>query len=123
MTEFSNEFSSFPSGKITKHNFKNVDDSIASVINQINSLRSQGLYNQAARIIENNADVLSLNILLTLPLSEPGRKKYIIPRSMQNSNSSPSILMTRSLTALMETSGLEVMLSVMQPCILLPGKN
>ena len=59
MTEFSNEFSSFPSGKITKHNFKNVDDSIASVINQINSLRSQGLYNQAASIIDNKADVLS----------------------------------------------------------------
>ena len=59
MTEFSNEFRSFPSGKITKHNFKNIDDSIASVINQINSLRSQGLYNQAARIIENNSDVLS----------------------------------------------------------------
>lgn len=59
MAEYSNEFSNFPSQLITKHNYKNVDDNIASVINQINDLRSQGLYNQAARIIENNKDVLS----------------------------------------------------------------
>lgn len=59
MAEYSNEFSNFPSQLITKHNYKNVDDTIASVINQINNLRSQGLYNQAARIIENNKDVLS----------------------------------------------------------------
>ncbi len=56
---FSNEFSGFPRKKITKHNFKNVDDNVASVINQINSLRAQGLYNQASRIIQNNLDVLS----------------------------------------------------------------
>lgn len=59
MAEYSNEFSNFPSQKIIKHNFKNIDDNIASVINQINSLRSQGLYNQASRIIDNNKDVLS----------------------------------------------------------------
>lgn len=59
MAEYSNEFSNFPSQLITRHNYKNVDDTIASVVNQINTLRSQGLYNQAARIIENNKDVLS----------------------------------------------------------------
>lgn len=59
MAGFSNEFSNFPSQKITRHNYKNIDDNISSVINQINSLRSQGLYNQASRIIENNKDVLS----------------------------------------------------------------
>lgn len=59
MSEYSREFSNFPSEKITKHNFKNVDDTIASIINQINSLRSQGLYNQASRIIQNNYDILS----------------------------------------------------------------
>ena len=57
MSEYSREFSNFPSEKITKHNFKNVDDTIASIINQINSLRSQGLYNQASRIIQNNYDI------------------------------------------------------------------
>lgn len=59
MTQYSNEFSNFPSQKITRHNFKNVDDDIASIINQINALRSQNLYNQASRIIKDNFDVLS----------------------------------------------------------------
>ena len=59
MAEYSREFSSFPSQKITRHNFKNVDDNIADIINQINTLRAQGLYNQAARIIQNNFDILS----------------------------------------------------------------
>ena len=63
MTNFSDEFSSFPSRKITKHDFKNIDDNIAPVINQINSLRAQGLYNQAARIIQNNIDTLSQYIV------------------------------------------------------------
>lgn len=63
MADFSDEFSSFPSRKITKHDFKNIDDSIASVINQINALRAKGLYNQAARIIQNNMDVLSQYIV------------------------------------------------------------
>ncbi|MBD5551913.1 MAG: hypothetical protein HDQ96_12200 [Lachnospiraceae bacterium] len=56
---FEREFSNFPSKKITLHNFKNVDDNIAPVINQINSLRSQGLYVKAAQIIQNNFDILS----------------------------------------------------------------
>ncbi len=59
MASYSTEFSSFPSKKIVRHNFRNVDDNIAPIINQINSLRSQGLYNQASRIVQNNFDVLS----------------------------------------------------------------
>lgn len=59
MAEYSREFSSFPSKKITRHNFKNVDDNIAPIINQIKSLQLQGLYNQAARILQDNFDILS----------------------------------------------------------------
>ncbi|MDE5820782.1 MAG: hypothetical protein K2I07_15920 [Lachnospiraceae bacterium] len=59
MAQFEREFSNFPNQKITKHNFKNIDDSIADVINQINTLRAQGLFNQAARLIQNNSDILS----------------------------------------------------------------
>lgn len=59
MAEYSREFSSFPSKKITRHNFKNVDDNIAPVINQIKTLQLQGLYNQASRILQDNFDVLS----------------------------------------------------------------
>ncbi len=59
MEQFENEFSNFPARKIVKHNFKNVDDNIAPLVNQINMLRSQGLYSQAASIIQNNSGVLS----------------------------------------------------------------
>ena len=59
MAGFEHEFSNFPSKKITRHRFKNVDDGIAEIISQINTLRSQGLYSQAAIIIQKNKDVLS----------------------------------------------------------------
>lgn len=59
MAEYSREFSSFPSKKITRHNFKNVDDNIAPIINQIRNLQEQEKYNQAARTIQNNFDILS----------------------------------------------------------------
>lgn len=59
MAEFEREFSSFPEKKIVRHNFKNVDDSIAPIINQIKSLQEQEKYNQAARIVQNNFEVLS----------------------------------------------------------------
>lgn len=58
MANYENEFSNFPFKKITKHNFKNVNDDVASIINEINELRSQGLYNQATRVIQNNSDIL-----------------------------------------------------------------
>lgn len=58
MSSYEREFSNFPDKKITLHNFKNVDDNIASIINQINSLREQGLYSQAAIIIHKNKDLL-----------------------------------------------------------------
>lgn len=63
MADFSREFSSFPSKKITRHYFKNVDDNIAEKINDINSLRAQGLYDQAARLIQKNSDVLGQYIV------------------------------------------------------------
>lgn len=55
---YEREFSKYPEEKIKLHHFKNVDDSIIDVINQINALRKQGLQNQAQRIIENNKDTL-----------------------------------------------------------------
>ena len=39
MEQFENEFSNFPAKKIVKHNFKNVDDNIAPLVNQINSFQ------------------------------------------------------------------------------------
>lgn len=61
--QYETEFSNFPHQKITKHYFKNIDDNIAPIINQINSLRAQGLYNQASRIIDANKDVLAQYVI------------------------------------------------------------
>lgn len=63
MSQYENEFSNFPYQKITRHNFKNIDDNLAHIINQINTLRSQGLYNKASQIIENNRSALSQYIV------------------------------------------------------------
>ncbi len=63
MSQYETEFSNFPNQKITKHNFKNIDDNIAPIINQINSLRAQGLQNQASRIIDANKDTLAQYVI------------------------------------------------------------
>ncbi len=63
MSQYENEFSNFPNKLITLHNFKNVDDTTAPIINQINNLRSQGLYDQAARIVESNKDILPQHVV------------------------------------------------------------
>ncbi|MCI9398170.1 MAG: hypothetical protein HFI55_14960 [Lachnospiraceae bacterium] len=58
MAQYENEFSNFPKKLITKHNYKNVDEISAPLINQINTLRSQGFYAQAAQILQNNKEIL-----------------------------------------------------------------
>lgn len=63
MSTFENEFSSFPEKKIIKHRFKNIDDNVASIINQINTIRSQGKFEKAAFIIQENKDILSQYIV------------------------------------------------------------
>lgn len=63
MAQYENEFTNFPHKLIIKHNYKNVDESVATLINQINTLRSQGLYAQAAQIVQNNKELLSPYII------------------------------------------------------------
>lgn len=58
MAKYTNEYSKLPYQIMELHNFKDVDDSIAAIVNEIKSLQSQGLYNQANRLVENNKDVL-----------------------------------------------------------------
>ena len=55
--------SNFPNQKIIKHNFSNVTDEIASIINQINTLRSHGQYIQAAQLLQTNKEILSQYII------------------------------------------------------------
>lgn len=63
MSQYENEFSLFPQKKINKHNFRNIDENIAGLINKINQLRSQGLYSEAAIIIKENQNILSQYIV------------------------------------------------------------
>ena len=52
MADYTHDYSQFPSQILTRHNFRDVDDSIASIVNQIKLLQSQGKYSQAANYIE-----------------------------------------------------------------------
>lgn len=56
---FSHEYSQFPENLITLHHFKDADDSIASLLNEINDLKSRGLFDLAAKKIDENADILA----------------------------------------------------------------
>lgn len=58
MSKYESEYSNFPTKKITKHNFLNVTDEIATIVNQINTLRYQKQYNQAAQLLQENKETL-----------------------------------------------------------------
>lgn len=70
MADFEHEYSDFPNSLIKLHKFKNVDDSVASVFNEINALRAQGYYKQAQKVIEQNnlgqycPDAVTINTLI-----------------------------------------------------------
>lgn len=63
MATYETEYSQFPQELIALHNFKNVDNTIAETINNINTLRSQGDYAEAASLIESNKKLLSQYII------------------------------------------------------------
>lgn len=63
MAKYENKLSSFPNKKITLHAFEDVDDNIGKLINEINDLRTQGLYTQAAIKIQDNSEILSKYIV------------------------------------------------------------
>lgn len=58
MAYYTNEYSSFPYKLMSLHNFKDVDDSVASAINQIKMLQSQGKYDKVNEIIQANKEKL-----------------------------------------------------------------
>lgn len=70
MEQITHEYSKFPQEIIRQHHFKDVDDTMASVVNQIKSLQNEGLYNQAARVIENNRDVLGQYVIDSSMINE-----------------------------------------------------
>lgn len=60
---FENEFSNFPDQLIALHEYENVSDAVASLINQINALRKAGDYSGAQEIIKKNTALLSKSIV------------------------------------------------------------
>lgn len=63
MAGYENEYSSFPDKKIVLHQFKNIDDSIAPIISEINLLKAAGNYSGASSLIKENASILSQYIV------------------------------------------------------------
>lgn len=65
MASYSHEFSNFPDQLITRHNFKNIDDNsgVSNLINEINSLRAAGKYDEAAKLIRTSSDLISQYIV------------------------------------------------------------
>jgi len=63
MPSYTHEYSNFPTEILNRHNFKDADDSIANVINQIKILQSQGEYSRAAEYIEQHKDELGQYVL------------------------------------------------------------
>lgn len=58
MANYTHEYSNFPFRIMELHNFKDVDDSIASTVNQIKILQSQGKYDKANEVIQSMKEVL-----------------------------------------------------------------
>lgn len=51
---YTNDYSQLPHKIMDKHNFKDVTDEIAPIIEQVKTLQSQGKYAEAANVITNN---------------------------------------------------------------------
>ena len=58
-SSYTNEYSKFPYQIITQHHFMNIDDSIASLVNEINSYKMQGNFEVASKLISENAGLLA----------------------------------------------------------------
>jgi hypothetical protein len=63
MASYTNEYSRFPDKIMERHYFKDVDNSISSLVNQVKTLQSQGKYDKVNEILKNNTANLSQYIL------------------------------------------------------------
>lgn len=57
MAQYTNEYSKLPNELFTPHHFKDVDDSVADLINQIKQLQAQGQYDKVNSAIANRPDL------------------------------------------------------------------
>lgn len=64
------EYSNFPNSIIEIHNFKDVDSSIAVILNTIKSLQSRGLFEEAAKICSENKNILKPYVIDSSVINE-----------------------------------------------------
>ena len=57
MAFYTHEYSKLPNELFTPHHFKDVNDAVAPLINQVKVLQSQGQYNRINEIIANRPDL------------------------------------------------------------------
>lgn len=57
MASYTNEYSSLPNEILTLHYFKDVDDTVASLVNQIKILQTQGAYDRVNTILAERPDL------------------------------------------------------------------
>lgn len=58
MDSYTHEYSKLPHQLYTRHYFKDVDDTVGNLINQIKLLQQQGKYDKVNEIIKNNKENL-----------------------------------------------------------------
>lgn len=63
MASYTNEYANFPTSLITLHDFQDIGDDVAVLVNNIQSLRSEGKYDEATKLIRNNSDLLENRIV------------------------------------------------------------
>lgn len=63
MSEITNEYSNFPSQLIQKHNFKDVDNSVAEIIKEIKDLQAQENFKEATEKINLHKEILKNYII------------------------------------------------------------
>ena len=59
MASYTNEYSKLPTEILALHHYKDVDDTVASLVNQIKILQEQGAYDKVNAIIAERPDLQS----------------------------------------------------------------
>ncbi len=63
MAGYTHEYSNFPNTLIELTDFQDIDDSLAPIVNNIQSLQAQGKMGEAAKLLRENSDLLSNRVV------------------------------------------------------------
>lgn len=57
MSSYTNEYSGLPTRLLTLHHYKDVDDTVAPLVNQVKELQAQGKYDKVNEIVKSRPDL------------------------------------------------------------------